>query len=81
MKDKVSQENVCEEEVPLNNNIGKLSGDLVKIPGEAVEQGMGDHVPNEIDNAKGERVPNNVGKKGNLEFLMDEVDTEDECQC
>ncbi|GJW61030.1 putative reverse transcriptase domain-containing protein [Tanacetum coccineum] len=39
MKDKVSQEHVCEEEVPLNNDIGKQSGDLVEMPSEAVEQG------------------------------------------
>ncbi|GJS49287.1 hypothetical protein Tco_0599408 [Tanacetum coccineum] len=70
MKDKVSQEHVCEEEVPLNNNIGKQSGDLVHMPSEAVEQGMDDHVHDEIDGAKGEQVPNHVGKKGNLEFLV-----------
>nr|GEV16645.1 hypothetical protein [Tanacetum cinerariifolium] len=52
MKEKVSQENVCEEEVPLNNNIGKLSGDLVEMQSEAVEHGMDDHVPNEIDGAE-----------------------------
>ncbi|GJZ16157.1 hypothetical protein Tco_0551834 [Tanacetum coccineum] len=42
MKDKVSQEHVCEEEVPLNNNIEKQSGDLVYMPSEVVEQGMDD---------------------------------------
>ncbi|GJS87470.1 hypothetical protein Tco_0770106 [Tanacetum coccineum] len=47
----VSQEHVCEEEVPLNNNIGKQSGDLVEMPSEVVEQGMNDHVPDEIDGA------------------------------
>ncbi|GJZ67272.1 hypothetical protein Tco_0630512 [Tanacetum coccineum] len=36
MKDKVSQEHVCEEDVLLNN-IGKQSGDLVEISSEAVE--------------------------------------------
>ncbi|GJV15841.1 hypothetical protein Tco_1361164, partial [Tanacetum coccineum] len=70
VKYKVSQEHVCEEEVPLNNNIGKQSGDLVEIPSEAVEKGMEDHVLDEIDAAKGEQVPNHVGKKGNLEFLV-----------
>ncbi|GKF55956.1 hypothetical protein Tco_0166296 [Tanacetum coccineum] len=34
MKDKVSQEHVCEEDVPLKNNIGKQSGDLVEMPSE-----------------------------------------------
>ncbi|GKC93871.1 hypothetical protein Tco_1159313, partial [Tanacetum coccineum] len=70
MKDKVSQEHVCEEEVPLNNNIGKQSGDLVEMPSEAVEQGMDDHVPDEIDGAKCEQVPNHVVNKGNLEVLV-----------
>ncbi|GJS37274.1 hypothetical protein Tco_0535656 [Tanacetum coccineum] len=37
MKDNVSQEHVCKEEVPLNNNIGKESGDIVEMPSEAVE--------------------------------------------
>ncbi|GKD63478.1 hypothetical protein Tco_1305586 [Tanacetum coccineum] len=45
MKDKVIQEHVYEEEVSLNNNIGKLSHDLVEMPSEAVKQGMDDHVP------------------------------------
>ncbi|GJV54444.1 hypothetical protein Tco_1450185 [Tanacetum coccineum] len=61
MKDKVSQEHVCEEEVPLHNNIGKKSGDLVEMPSEAVEQGMDDHVPDEIDGAKCEQVTNHNG--------------------
>ncbi|GKD69743.1 hypothetical protein Tco_1323833 [Tanacetum coccineum] len=52
MKDKVSQEHVCKEEVPLNNNIRKQSGNLVEMPSEAVEQGMDDHVLDEIDGAK-----------------------------
>ncbi|GKF24965.1 hypothetical protein Tco_0080859, partial [Tanacetum coccineum] len=51
MKDNVSQEHVCKKEVPLNNNIGKQSGNLVEMPSEAVEQGMDDHVPDEIDGA------------------------------
>ncbi|GKA54866.1 hypothetical protein Tco_0753815 [Tanacetum coccineum] len=38
MKDKVSQKNVCEEEVPLNNNIGKQIGDFVDMSSEALEQ-------------------------------------------
>ncbi|GKF27490.1 hypothetical protein Tco_0083384 [Tanacetum coccineum] len=70
MKDKVSHEHVCEEEVPLNNNIEKQSGDLVYMPSEAVEQGMDDHVPDEIDGTNGEQVPNHVVKKCNLEFLV-----------
>ncbi|GJQ91169.1 putative ribonuclease H-like domain-containing protein [Tanacetum coccineum] len=70
MKDKVSQKNVCEEEVPLNNNIGKQIGHFVDMPSEAVEQGMDATVPDEIDGAKGEQVPNHVVKKGNLEFLV-----------
>ncbi|GKE12134.1 hypothetical protein Tco_1415685, partial [Tanacetum coccineum] len=63
IKDKVSQEHVCEEEVPLNNNIGKQSGDLVEMPSEAVEKGMDNHVPDEIDGTKGEQVLNHVVKK------------------
>nr|GEU91830.1 hypothetical protein [Tanacetum cinerariifolium] len=39
-KDKVSQEHVYEEEVLLNNNIGKQNGDLVEMPSEEVEQGI-----------------------------------------
>nr|GEZ03846.1 hypothetical protein [Tanacetum cinerariifolium] len=63
MKDKVIQEHVCEEDVPLNNNIGKQSGDLVEMPSEAVEQEMDDHVSNKINGAKGEHIPNHVVKK------------------
>nr|GEU31499.1 putative reverse transcriptase domain-containing protein [Tanacetum cinerariifolium] len=63
MKDKVSQEHVCEEEVPLKNNIGKQIGDFVDMPSEAVEQGMDANVTDEIDGAKGEQVPNHVVKK------------------
>ncbi|GJW15165.1 hypothetical protein Tco_0019298 [Tanacetum coccineum] len=48
MKDKVSQKNVCEEEVPLNNNIGKQIGDFVDMPSEAVEQGMDATMHDEI---------------------------------
>ncbi|GJU76221.1 hypothetical protein Tco_1273291 [Tanacetum coccineum] len=70
MKDKVSQEHVCEEEVPLNNNIGKQSGDLVEMPSKVVDQGMDDHVHDEIDGAKYEQVPNHVINKGNLEVLV-----------
>nr|GEY65008.1 hypothetical protein [Tanacetum cinerariifolium] len=36
MKDKFRLEQVCEEDVPLNNNIGKQSGDLKEMPSEAV---------------------------------------------
>nr|GEV41051.1 transposase, MuDR [Tanacetum cinerariifolium] len=55
MKDTVRQKNVCEEEVLLNNNIGKQIGDFVDMPSEAVEQRMDANVPNEIDGAKGEQ--------------------------
>nr|GEY21813.1 hypothetical protein [Tanacetum cinerariifolium] len=37
MKEKVSQEHVSKEEVPLNNSIGKQSDNLVEMPKEAVE--------------------------------------------
>ncbi|GKC82428.1 hypothetical protein Tco_1138145 [Tanacetum coccineum] len=70
MKDKVSQKNVCEEEVPLNNNIGKLIGDFVDMPSETLEQGMDANWPDEIDDAKGEQVSKHVVKKGNLDFLV-----------
>ncbi|GKA36277.1 hypothetical protein Tco_0722768 [Tanacetum coccineum] len=63
-KDKVSQEHICAEEVPLKNNIGKQSGNLVEMPSEAVEQGMDDHVPDKIDDVMGEQVLNHVVKKG-----------------
>nr|GFD35469.1 hypothetical protein [Tanacetum cinerariifolium] len=66
MKYKVIQE---EEEVPLNNNIGKHIGDFVDMPSEAVEQAMDANVPDEIDGDKGEQVPNHVVNKGSLEFL------------
>nr|GFD05350.1 hypothetical protein [Tanacetum cinerariifolium] len=52
MNDEVSQENVCEEEVPLNNNIGKQIGHFVYMHSEAVEQGMYANVLDEIDGAK-----------------------------
>ncbi|GKE84949.1 hypothetical protein Tco_1558691 [Tanacetum coccineum] len=70
MKDTVSLKNVCEEEVPLNNNIGKQIGDFIDMPSEAVEQRMDANVPDEIDGAKGEQVLNHVVKKCNLEFLV-----------
>nr|GFA77897.1 hypothetical protein [Tanacetum cinerariifolium] len=70
MIDTVSQKKVCEEEVPLNNNIGKQIGDFVDMPSEAVEKRMDANVPDEIDGAKGEQVPNHVAKKGNLEILV-----------
>ncbi|GJS58082.1 hypothetical protein Tco_0652866 [Tanacetum coccineum] len=70
MKDKVIQEHMCEEEVPLNNDIGKQIGNFVDMPSEAVEQGMNANVPDEINGAKGEQVQNHVVKKGNLEFLV-----------
>nr|GEW55452.1 hypothetical protein [Tanacetum cinerariifolium] len=64
MKDTVSQKNVCEEEVPLNNNIGKQIGDFIDMYSEAVKKRMNANVPGEIDGAKGEQVPNHVVKKG-----------------
>ncbi|GKC89411.1 hypothetical protein Tco_1150060 [Tanacetum coccineum] len=64
MKDTVSQKNVCEEEVPLKKNIGKQIGDFVDMPSEEVEKRMNANVPDEIDGAKGEQVPNH------LEFLV-----------
>nr|GEW22418.1 hypothetical protein [Tanacetum cinerariifolium] len=67
MKYKVIQE---EEEVTLNNNIGKHIGDFVDMPSEAVEQAMDANVPDEIDGDKGEQVPNHVVNKGSLEFLV-----------
>nr|GEU57914.1 hypothetical protein [Tanacetum cinerariifolium] len=67
MKDKVIQEHVYEEEVFLNNNIGKQSCDPVEMPSEAMEQGMDDHVPDEIDGSKCDHVPNHVS---NLEVLV-----------
>nr|GEZ05846.1 hypothetical protein [Tanacetum cinerariifolium] len=63
MKDKVSQEHVCKEEVPLNKKVGKQNGELVKMPSEAVEQGMDVYVLDEIDGAKGAQVPKHVVKK------------------
>ncbi|GJR90188.1 hypothetical protein Tco_0214199 [Tanacetum coccineum] len=41
-----------------------------KMPSEAVEQGMDDHVPDEIDGVKCEQLPNYVVNKGNLEVLV-----------
>ncbi|GJR03651.1 hypothetical protein Tco_0526635 [Tanacetum coccineum] len=70
MKDKVSQEHVCKEEVSLCHTPlraetrGKQNGDLVEMPSDAAKQEMDDHVPDEIDSAKGEQVPNHVVKKG-----------------
>ncbi|GJX63499.1 hypothetical protein Tco_0296399 [Tanacetum coccineum] len=63
-------EHVCEEEATLKNNIGKQSGDFVEMPSEAVEHGMDDLVPDEIDGAKCEHVLNHVVNKGNLEILV-----------
>ncbi|GJX72890.1 hypothetical protein Tco_0311485 [Tanacetum coccineum] len=57
---RLAKKNVCEEEVPLNNNIGKQIGDFVDMHSKALEQGMDANVPDEIDGAKGEQVPNNV---------------------
>nr|GEU59300.1 hypothetical protein [Tanacetum cinerariifolium] len=70
MKATVSQKNVCKEEMPLNNNIGKQIGNFVDIPSEAVEKRMDANVQDEIDGAKGKQVPHHVVNKGNLEFLV-----------
>nr|GEZ43211.1 hypothetical protein [Tanacetum cinerariifolium] len=70
MKDTVSQKNVYEEEVSLNNNIGKQIGNFVDMPSKATEKKMDANVPDEINGAKGEQVPNHAVKKGNLEFLV-----------
>ncbi|GKC58233.1 hypothetical protein Tco_1085831 [Tanacetum coccineum] len=67
MKYKVSQEHVCEEDAPLNNNIEKQSGDLVEMPSEAVKHAMDDHVPGEIN-----------GDKVNREELENEVRSREE---
>ncbi|GJY76878.1 reverse transcriptase domain-containing protein [Tanacetum coccineum] len=48
-KDKLSQEHVCKEEVPLDNKIGKLIHDLIEMSSEAVKYYMDDYVHNEID--------------------------------
>ncbi|GJT57136.1 hypothetical protein Tco_0992190 [Tanacetum coccineum] len=40
------------------------------MPSEAVEQGMHDHVPDEIDGVKYEHVPNHVVDKGKLAVLV-----------
>ncbi|GKC17498.1 hypothetical protein Tco_1014280 [Tanacetum coccineum] len=60
------------KKVPSKNNIGKLSHDLVDMPSEAVEQGMDDHVPDEIDGVKCHTYSDASigGKKGDLEFLV-----------
>ncbi|GKE48004.1 hypothetical protein Tco_1479262 [Tanacetum coccineum] len=71
MKYKVSQEHVCEEEVPLNNNLGKQSGDLVEMSSEAVEHAIDDHVSGEINGDKVNRFQT---------MLMDEAVTLDEHQ-
>ncbi|GJV86509.1 hypothetical protein Tco_1530447 [Tanacetum coccineum] len=34
------------------------------------EEGMDDHMPDEIDSAKYEQLPNHVVKKGNIEFIV-----------
>ncbi|GJZ32846.1 hypothetical protein Tco_0578282 [Tanacetum coccineum] len=47
----------------LRLTLRKQSGDLVEMPSEAVEQGMDDHVPDEIDGAKCEQFLNHVVKK------------------
>nr|GEV43493.1 hypothetical protein [Tanacetum cinerariifolium] len=41
-----------------------------EMPSKAVEQKMYDHVPDEIDGANCEQLPNHVVKKSNLEFLV-----------
>nr|GFB55468.1 hypothetical protein [Tanacetum cinerariifolium] len=71
LKDKVSQKNVCDEEVPLNNKIGKQIGIFVDMPSEAVKQGMDANVPDEIDGAKGKQVPNHVVKKAGVSIVCE----------
>ncbi|GKC94342.1 hypothetical protein Tco_1159784 [Tanacetum coccineum] len=54
-----------------------------KMPSEAVEQGMDDHVPDEIDGAKCEKLPNHIVNKvlqvefadmeGQIQQLMEEL--------
>nr|GEU63739.1 hypothetical protein [Tanacetum cinerariifolium] len=44
--------------------------EFVDMPSKAVEKRMDANVPDEIDGAKGEQVPNHIVKKGNLEFLV-----------
>ncbi|GJV99087.1 hypothetical protein Tco_1554339 [Tanacetum coccineum] len=48
----------------------KVNQNNVYIPSEVVKQGMDATMPDEIDGAKGEQVPNHVVDKGNLEFLV-----------
>nr|GEU74642.1 hypothetical protein [Tanacetum cinerariifolium] len=50
--------------------VEKIADDLRYIAYYIVAKGMDDHVPDEIDGAKGEQVPNHLVKKGNLEFLV-----------
>nr|GEV21526.1 hypothetical protein [Tanacetum cinerariifolium] len=61
---------MCKEEVLLNNNIGKQSGDLVEMPSKVVEHGMDDHVPDENDGSKCKQVSNHVVNNGNLKVLV-----------
>ncbi|GKA83307.1 hypothetical protein Tco_0804902 [Tanacetum coccineum] len=90
MKDTVSQKNMCEEVVPLNNNIGKQIGDFVDMPSEAVEQRINANVPDEIDGAKevanpGVNEPVDKGRplkrKRVYAEMMGHAFTEDERQC
>ncbi|GJT39900.1 retrovirus-related pol polyprotein from transposon TNT 1-94 [Tanacetum coccineum] len=71
MKDKLCQEHMCEEEVPLDHNIRKLCHhDLLEMPSEAVKQGMDDHMFDEIDGVKCHTYSyaSICGKKCDLEF-------------
>ncbi|GJR62785.1 hypothetical protein Tco_1504947 [Tanacetum coccineum] len=69
--DESKNEIKAKRKVPLGNNTGKLSHDLVEMPSEAVEQEIDDDGANEIDSVKCHTDSNASigGKKGDLEFL------------
>ncbi|GKD37388.1 hypothetical protein Tco_1257595 [Tanacetum coccineum] len=73
----VDNENVCSpSKVCLSDSNSELliptpsSDESKNEKGQKVEQGMDDHVPNEIDGAKCEQLPNHVVNKANLEVLV-----------
>ncbi|GJU75001.1 hypothetical protein Tco_1266406 [Tanacetum coccineum] len=71
MKDKVFQEHVFEEEVPLNNSIGKKGHDFVTQPSEGMEQVDGFLMClMRVNGGLKGTVPTTFVKKGNLEFLV-----------
>ncbi|GKA65817.1 hypothetical protein Tco_0765524 [Tanacetum coccineum] len=67
-KTRLARKHMCDEVASIHKL--ETSGDLVEMPSEVVKQGMDDHVPDEIDGAKCEQVPNHVVNKGNLEVLV-----------